>query len=397
MQISDRLSSIKPSLTLSVNSRALELKAQGVAVISLAVGEPDFPTPAHVCEAAKAAIDDNFCRYTAVPGIPELRKAAGAYFDRAYGVPVPQESIVIGAGGKHCLYNFFQATINPGDEVLIPAPYWLSYPDMVMLAGGVPVIVHAGPEQSFKVTPDMLETAVTDKTRLLILNTPSNPTGAVYTEAEFTALMDWAIQRGIFVLSDEIYDQLVFAPAKMTSAIGWFARYPEQVAVLNGMSKSYAMTGWRVGFLAAHPQLIKKISAMQGHSTSNICSIAQKAALAALTGPTECIDHMRDAFARRRDLGMKIVETWPWAVCPKPDGAFYLFVDVHKCFGGAVKNSTELCTWLLDRAHVALVPGAAFGDDNCIRFSYAVADDVLVQALEATGAEMARLAQGATR
>ena len=397
MQISDRLSSIKPSLTLSVNSRALELKAQGVAVISLAVGEPDFPTPAHVCEAAKAAIDDNFCRYTAVPGIPELRKAAGAYFDRAYGVPVPQESIVIGAGGKHCLYNFFQATINPGDEVLIPAPYWLSYPDMVMLAGGVPVIVHAGPEQSFKVTPDMLETAVTDKTRLLILNTPSNPTGAVYTEAEFTALMDWAIQRGIFVLSDEIYDQLVFAPAKMTSAIGWFARYPEQVAVLNGMSKSYAMTGWRVGFLAAHPQLIKKISAMQGHSTSNICSIAQKAALAALTGPTECIDHMRDAFARRRDLGMKIVETWPWAVCPKPDGAFYLFVDVHKCYGGAVKNSTELCTWLLDRAHVALVPGAAFGDDNCIRFSYAVADDVLVQALEATGAEMARLAQGATR
>ncbi len=397
MQISERLSSIKPSLTLSVNSRALELKAQGIAVTSLAVGEPDFPTPAHVCEAAKTAIDENFCRYTAVPGIPELRKAAGAYFDRAYGVPVAQESIVIGAGGKHCLYNFLQATINPGDEVLIPAPYWLSYPDMVMLAGGVPVTVHAGPEQSFKVTPDMLDAAVTDKTRLLILNSPSNPTGAVYTEAEFSAIMDWAIQRGIFVLSDEIYDQLVFAPAKMTSAIGWFARYPEQVAVLNGMSKSYAMTGWRVGFLAAHPLLIKKISAMQGHSTSNICSIAQKAALAALTGPTECIDHMREAFMRRRDLGMKIIETWPWAVCPKPDGAFYLFVDVRKCFGGAVNNSTELCTWLLDKVHVALVPGAAFGDDNCIRFSYAVADDVLARALEVTGAEMARLAEGVTR
>lgn len=397
MQISERLSSIKPSLTLSVNSRALELKAQGIAVTSLAVGEPDFPTPAHVCEAAKAAIDENFCRYTAVPGIPELRKAAGAYFDRAYGVPVAQESIVIGAGGKHCLYNFLQATINPGDEVLIPAPYWLSYPDMVMLAGGVPVTVHAGPEQNFKATPDMLDAAVTDKTRLLILNSPSNPTGAVYTEAEFVAIMEWAIQRGIFVLSDEIYDQLVFAPAKMTSAIGWFARYPEQVAVLNGMSKSYAMTGWRVGFLAAHPLLIKKISAMQGHSTSSICSIAQKAALAALTGPTECIDHMREAFMRRRDLAMKVIETWPWAVCPKPDGAFYLFVDVRKCFGGAVNNSTELCTWLLDKAHVALVPGAAFGDDNCIRFSYAVADEVLARALEATGAEMARLAQGAAR
>ncbi|SCM72443.1 pyridoxal phosphate-dependent aminotransferase [Desulfovibrio sp. 86] len=397
MQISERLSSIKPSLTLSVNSRALELKAQGVAVTSLAVGEPDFPTPAHVCEAAKAAIDENFCRYTAVPGIPELRKAAGEYFGRAYGVPVAQESIVIGAGGKHCLYNFLQATINPGDEVLIPAPYWLSYPDMVMLAGGVPVTVHAGPEQNFKVTPSMLDAAVTDKTRLLILNSPSNPTGAVYTEAEFSAIMDWAVQRGIFVLSDEIYDQLVFAPAKMTSAIGWFARYPEQVAVLNGMSKSYAMTGWRVGFLAAHPLLIKKISAMQGHSTSSICSIAQKAALAALTGPTECIDHMREAFMRRRDLAMKAIETWPWAVCPKPDGAFYLFVDVRKCYGGAVNNSTELCTWLLDKAHVALVPGAAFGDDNCIRFSYAVADDVLARAMEATGAEMARLAQGATR
>ena len=281
MQISDRLSSIKPSLTLSVNSRALELKAQGIAVISLAVGEPDFPTPKHVCEAAKAAIDDNFCRYTAVPGIPELRKAAGAYFERNYGVPVAMESIVIGAGGKHCLYNFMQATLNPGDEVLVPAPYWLSYPDMVMLTGATPVPVLAGPEQGFKVTPAMLEAHTTDKTKLLILNSPSNPTGAVYTEAEFTAIMDWAIARGLFVLSDEIYDQLVFAPAKMTSAISWFAKYPEQVAVLNGLSKSYAMTGWRVGFLAAHPTLIKKISAMQGHSTSNICSIAQKAGLAA--------------------------------------------------------------------------------------------------------------------
>ncbi len=397
MQISDRLSSINPSLTLSVNSRALELKAQGVAVTSLAVGEPDFPTPSHVCEAAKAAIDENFCRYTAVPGIPDLRKAAGAYFDRAYGVPVPQESIVIGAGGKHCLYNFLQATVNPGDEVLVPAPYWLSYPDMVMLAGGVPVTVYAGPEQGFKVTPAMLDAASTSKTRLLILNSPSNPTGAVYTEAEFTAIMDWAMCRGIFVLSDEIYDQLVFAPAKMTSAIGWFARYPEQVAVLNGLSKSYAMTGWRVGFLAAHPALIKKISSMQGHSTSNICSIAQKAALAALTGPTDCIDTMREAFMRRRDLGMKIINSWPWAVCPKPDGAFYLFVDVRKCYGGTVNNSTDLCTRLLDKAHVALVPGAAFGDDNCIRLSYAVADDVLAYALESAGAEMARLAEEAGR
>lgn len=392
MQISDRLSSIKPSLTLSVNSRALELKAQGISVISLAVGEPDFPTPKHVCEAAKAAIDDNFCRYTAVPGIPELRKAAGAYFERNYGVPVPMESIVIGAGGKHCLYNFMQATLNPGDEVLVPAPYWLSYPDMVMLTGATPVPVLAGPEQGFKVTPSMLEAHTTDKTRLLILNSPSNPTGAVYTEAEFTAIMDWAIARGLFVLSDEIYDQLVFAPAKMTSAIGWFAKYPEQVAVLNGLSKSYAMTGWRVGFLAAHPTLIKKISAMQGHSTSNICSIAQKAGLAALTGSMECVDKMREAFVRRRDFAMKIIEGWPFAICPKPDGAFYLFLDVSKCYGGSVNNSTDLCTLLLDKAHVAVVPGAAFGDDKCIRFSYAVGDDVLKGALESIGKVLAQLA-----
>ena len=392
MQISDRLSSIKPSLTLSVNSRALELKAQGISVISLAVGEPDFPTPKHVCEAAKAAIDDNFCRYTAVPGIPELRKAAGAYFERNYGVPVPMESIVIGAGGKHCLYNFMQATLNPGDEVLVPAPYWLSYPDMVMLTGATPVPVLAGPEQGFKVTPAMLEAHTTDKTKLLILNSPSNPTGAVYTEAEFTAIMDWAIARGLFVLSDEIYDQLVFAPAKMTSAIGWFAKYPEQVAVLNGLSKSYAMTGWRVGFLAAHPTLIKKISAMQGHSTSNICSIAQKAGLAALTGSMECVDKMREAFVRRRDFVMKIIEGWPFAICPKPDGAFYLFLDVSKCYGGSVNNSTDLCTLLLDKAHVAVVPGAAFGDDKCIRFSYAVGDEVLKGALESIGAVLAELA-----
>jgi len=392
MQISDRLSSIKPSLTLSVNSRALELKAQGIAVTSLAVGEPDFPTPKHVCDAAKAAIDDNFCRYTAVPGIPELRKAAGAYFEKTYGVPVAMESIAIGAGGKHCLYNFMQATLNPGDEVLVPAPYWLSYPDMVMLTGATPVPVLAGPEQGFKVTPAMLEAHTTDKTKLLILNSPSNPTGAVYTEAEFTAIMDWAIARGLFVLSDEIYDQLVFAPAKMTSAISWFARYPEQVAVLNGLSKSYAMTGWRVGFLAAHPTLIKKISAMQGHSTSNICSIAQKAGLAALTGSMECVDKMREAFVRRRDLAMKIIEGWPFAICPKPDGAFYLFLDVSRCYGGSVKNSTELCTLLLDKAHVAVVPGAAFGDDKCIRFSYAVGDEVLKGALQNIGAELAKLA-----
>ncbi len=397
MQISDRLSAVRPSLTLAVNSKALELKAKGVDIISLAVGEPDFPTPAHVCAAAKAAIDENFCRYTAVPGIPELRRAAGEYFKRTHGVAVPPESVIIGAGGKHCIYNFLQTTLNPGDEVLIPAPYWLSYPDMTCLAGGRPVTVLAGPELGYKVTPGMLKAAVTPKTKLLILNSPSNPTGAVYSPEEFDAVMQWAMDRGLFVLSDEIYEQLVFEPARAGSAITWFERYPGQVAVLNGLSKSFAMTGWRVGFLAAHPDLIKKMASMQGHSTSNICSVAQKAALAALTGSYDCVAEMREAFRRRRDAAYAIVGGWPWAVCPKPDGAFYLFVDVHKVYGGEVHNSTELCTLLLEEAHVALVPGAAFGDDRCIRFSYAVADDVMRKALRSVEAVLSRLAAGAGR
>ncbi|MDE7372033.1 MAG: pyridoxal phosphate-dependent aminotransferase [Desulfovibrio sp.] len=392
MQIAERLSQIQPSLTLAINTRAQELRAQGVAVTSLAVGEPDFPTPEHIKEAAKAAIDANFTRYTAVAGIPELRRAAGRYFERHYATPVAPESIIIGAGGKQCLYTLIQTTINPGDEVLIPSPYWVSYPDMVRLAGGVPVTVHAGAARGFKVTPLMLENAVTEKTRMLILNTPNNPTGAVYADREFMQIMRWALARNIFVLSDEIYDQLVYPPAQMTSAITWFAHCPELVAVANGLAKSYAMTGWRVGFLAAHPEIIKKMTSLQGHSLSNVCSVAQKAALAALEGPDDCVIEMREAFRRRRDLAMDIVAGWPRAVCPRPDGAFYLFVDVSALYGGEINDSTALCSYLLDEAHVALVPGAAFGDDNCVRLSYAVADDTLADALSRVGDALAKLA-----
>lgn len=393
MQTADRLSQIQPSMTFAINTRAQELRARGVEVTSLAVGEPDFPTPAHIREAAKAAIDANFTRYTAVAGIPELRRAAGAYFERHYATPVAPESIIIGAGGKQCLYTFLQTFINPGDEALIPSPYWVSYPDMVRLAGGVPVTVHAGAELGFKVTPLMLENHVSDKTRLLILNSPANPSGAVYTDREFMHIMRWALARNIFVLSDEIYDQLVFEPARMTSAITWFAHCPELVAVVNGLSKSYAMTGWRVGFAAAHPEIIKKMTSLQGHSLSNVCSVAQKAALAALEGPDDCVAAMREAFRRRRDLAMDIVGAWPRAVCPRPDGSFYLFVDVSALYGGDINDSVALCSYLLDEAHVALVPGAAFGDDNCVRLSYAVADDALADALRRVGEALAALAR----
>lgn len=391
MQFSERLNQIHPSQTLAINARAQELRARGIDIISLAVGEPDFPTPEFIRAAAKKALDDNFTRYTPVAGIPALREAAGRYFGRQYNVQVPAESIIIGAGGKQCLYNFMQCYLNPGDEVLLPAPYWVSYPDIVLLASAHPVAVPARASAGFKITPKLLEAYATERTRLLILNSPSNPTGAVYTEAEMGGIMRWALERRIFVLSDEIYDQLVYPPAQMTSAIKWFQHSPELVAVVNGLSKSHAMTGWRTGFLAGHPELVKKLTMVQSHSLSNICSFVQKAALAALDGPQECVAEMRRAFERRRNLAMDIVSGWKKAICPRPDGAFYLFVDVSAYYSGRLPNSQEFCKYMLENAHVALVPGSAFGDDNCVRFSFAVADETLARALEQVGNALAGL------
>ena len=384
MKFSHRFAKVQPSATLAFNAKALELKAQGVNVASLAIGEPDFPTPAHICAAAKEAIDQGFTRYTAVPGILELRKAVGGYFQRHYGVEVPPEAIVVSNGGKQTLYNVLMALLNDGDEVLIPAPYWVSYPDMVALAGGVPVAVPTTVESGFKITADMLEKQRTPRTRILILNAPSNPTGAVYTQAELDALVQWAVDKGLFVISDEIYDQLIFEGQHAT-ALGWWQRHPEQVAVCNGTAKSFAMTGWRVGYSITAPALAKVINTLQGQCTSNVCSIAQKAALAALTGPMDCVQEMRAAFARRRDLACEIIAGWKKAQCPKPGGAFYLFVDVHRYFRPGMADDVELCTYLLEKAHVAAVPGSAFGDAKCIRFSFAVADDVLREALLRVG------------
>ncbi len=392
MQISERMSSVKPSLTLAMNAKALELKEQGVMVTSLAVGEPDFPTPKHICEAAKAAIDARFCRYTAVPGIVELRRAVCDYYRNQYDLELGTENILCSAGGKHALFNYLMTVINPGDEVIIPAPYWVSYPDMVRIMGGEPVFVTAGAEASFKVTAEQIRAALTPKTKLLIMNTPSNPTGAVYTAAELDAIMRVALDAGIMVLADEIYDQLVFEPAEMASVTAYFEKYPEQVSVLGGVSKTFAMTGWRLGWLVSHPDIIKKASTLQGQSTSSICSITQKAAVAALTGPMDFIADMRAAFQRRRDLALKHIQSWPFAVCPRPDGAFYIFADVHQCYGVKVFNSTDLCKYLLEKLHVAMTPGVAFGDDKCVRLSYAVADDVLQDAVMRTGEVLAELA-----
>lgn len=384
MKFSDKVAQVKPSATLAVNAKALELKAQGINIASLAVGEPDFPTPPHICQAAKDAIDTGFTRYTAVPGIMELRKAVGGYFKRQYHVDVPPESVVISNGGKQTLYNVMQALLNPGDEVIIPAPYWVSYPDMVALAGAVPVAAPASVEAGFKVTPALLDAYVTPRTRMIIFNSPSNPTGALYTQTELDSLMEWALSRKLFVLSDEIYDQLVY-DGEAASAIAWWKRHPESVAVCNGVAKSFAMTGWRVGYSVTAPALAKTISTLQGQCTSNVCSIAQKAALAALEGPYECVKEMKAAFVRRRDMACQVIAGWSKAQCPKPGGAFYLFVDVHRYFRTGMANDVELCTFLLENAHVAVVPGSAFGDAKCIRFSYAVADDVLLEALGRIG------------
>jgi len=385
MRLSLKLSGVKPSATLAINAKTQEMKAAGKPVISLAVGEPDFPTPDHIKDAAKAALDANFTRYTAVPGIPELRDAVGGYFGRFYGVTPPREAVIVTNGGKQALYNLFTALLNPGEEVLIPAPYWVSYPDMTILAGGVPVSVPTEAQDNFLVSVEALEKACTPGTRILVLNSPSNPTGGCYSKAQLDAIVEWAISRRVFVIADEIYDQLVYPPAQRVSCIGWWQKHPEQMAVVNGVAKSFAMTGWRVGYCVAHPDLIKAQSKIQGQATSNVCSFAQKGALAALTGSFDCVERMRASFERRRDLAMEVVSRWPGIKCPTPGGAFYLFPDVSALYSKTIPDSAAMCSHILEKAQVALVPGVAFGDGRCIRLSYAVDEKTLLTGLSAVG------------
>ena len=385
MQLADRVQHLKPSATLAISAKAQELKAAGHDILSLSVGEPDFPTPKHICDAAKNAIDAGFTRYTAVPGTPELRAAAAGYFTQHYGVQAGPENIIIGNGGKQCLYNLFQAVLNPGDHVLIPAPYWVSYPPMVELAGAKPVIIPSSAEAGFKISIAALEAAHTPKTRMLVLNSPSNPTGACYTQKELEAIAAWAIAHNVLVAADEIYDQLIYDGKTPLSLAPVWEKNPEHVVVLNGTAKSFAMTGWRVGYALAHPDYIKAMTRLQGQSTSNVCSVAQKAAEAALRGGLAEVEVMKQAFERRRNLAMEIVGSWPDVLCPRPQGAFYIFPDMHRHFTKAMPDSTAMCALLLDKAGVAAVPGAAFGNDNCLRFSYAVSDENLERALTKVG------------
>ncbi|WP_272699151.1 pyridoxal phosphate-dependent aminotransferase [Desulfovibrio sp. Fe33] len=384
MRISERLARIKPSATLAVNTKAQELQAQGREIISLAVGQPDFSTPPNVCEAAKAALDEGFTRYTAVPGIPELREAVAGYYDRFYGAKAKAANAIVSNGGKQVLYNLIMALVNPGDDVLIPAPYWVSYPAMVQLADGRSVFVPTTADDGYLVTVEGLEAARTDKATVLILNSPSNPTGCCYTQEQLEAIAEWARKHDIFIISDEVYDRLVYAPFEPVSLAKTWEAHPETIAIVGALSKSFCMTGWRVGYALAHEDLVKAMTKIQGQSTSNINSITQRAALAALTGPWDVVDEMKRAFVRRRDLAYEIITGWG-APCPKPDGAFYLFPVLDKFYTEEAPDSAAMCTKILEEVGVALVPGSAFGDDKCIRFSYAVDDEVLKTALAKVG------------
>lgn len=382
MKLAERVLNLKPSATMAVGAKAQELKSQGKDVISLSLGEPDFSTPKHICEAGKKAIDNGETRYTPVPGTPELRKAVAEFY-RSCGAPSASiEHVIISNGGKHSIYNMCQAVINPGDQVLVPAPYWVSYPPMIELAEGKATIIPTTAAKGYKVTIADLNANTTPKTRVLIINSPSNPTGACYSQAEVDAIGQWAVDNDIIVFSDEIYCHIVFDGKEAPSFAPWWEKHPDNFIIANGASKTYAMTGWRIGYTLSSVDCAKAMTRIQGQSTSNACSIAQAATVAALQGGLDEVKEMRKAFEKRRDLVFSLVSEWPNVVTFKPEGAFYIFMDVHKLYTEEYPDSTSFCEYILEKAGVALVPGVAFGNDHCVRISCATSEELLTKALD---------------
>lgn len=386
--ISDRLARIKPSPTIAMTTRAAELRAAGRDIISLSAGEPDFDTPQNVSDAAKAAIDAGHTRYTAVDGTPSLKRAIAAKFARENGLDYTPAQITVGTGGKQILFNALMATLNAGDEVIVPAPYWVSYPDMVLLAGGRPVIVECAQDQGFRLTPEALEAAITPRTKWLILNSPSNPSGAGYDRDQMAALCDVLLRHPqVWVLADDIYEHLVFDGFEFCTPAQVEPRLKDRVLTMNGVSKSYAMTGWRIGYGAAPEALIRAMAKLQSQSTSNPCSISQYAAEAALNGPQDYITDSRAVFQRRRDMVVAGLNDCPGLDCPVPQGAFYVYPSMAGLIGrtspgGTLIDSDEaFANALLDEEGVAVVFGAAFGLSPHFRISYAAADGVLREAL----------------
>ncbi|MTH58093.1 pyridoxal phosphate-dependent aminotransferase [Paracoccus litorisediminis] len=387
--LSQTLARVKPSPTIAITGRARELAAEGRDIISLSAGEPDFDTPEHIREAGKAAIDQGHTRYTAVDGIPELKRAICDKFRRENGLDYTPAQITVGTGGKQILYNALMATLNPGDEVIIPAPYWVSYPDMVLLAGGTPVVIEGAMENGYRITPEQLEAAITPKTKWLILNSPSNPTGAGYAETHMRGLTDVLMRHPhVWVLTDDIYEHLVFDDFKFVTPAQVEPGLKDRTLTMNGVSKSYAMTGWRIGYGAGPVELIKAMGKLQSQSTSNPTSISQYAALAALEGPQDYLETSRAVFQRRRDLVVAGLNACPGITCPVPEGAFYVYPSIRDLIGKTSAGGTLIAddeafaTALLDETGVAVVFGAAFGLSPHYRISYATSDEVLTDACD---------------
>jgi aspartate aminotransferase len=389
MQPSAALARIKPSPTLAITSRVLELKRQGVDVIGLGAGEPDFDTPDFIKEAGIKAIRDGKTKYTNVDGTPELKEAVRLKFKRDNALDYDISQITINAGGKHTLFNAMVATIDPGDEVVIPAPYWVSYPDVVLFAGGTPVFAAAGADQNYKLKPEQLEAAITAKTKWVILNSPSNPTGAAYSEAELKALGE-VLERHphVWIFADDMYEHIVFDDFKFTSIAQVCPSLYDRTLTANGCSKAYAMTGWRIGFAAGAPWLIKAMSKLQSQSTSNPCSIAQAASVAALTGDQAFLKDNAKLFERRRDLVVSMLNQATGITCPRPEGAFYVYPEFSALIGKTtpggrtIATDEDFVTYLLDDAKVAAVQGEAFGLSPAMRISYATSDELLREACE---------------
>ena len=393
--LSNRLNSLSPSATLAMSQKSAELKAQGVDVINLSVGEPDFNTPDHIKEAAKKAVDENWSRYSPVAGYPSLRNAIVAKLKRENGLDYTAAQISCANGAKQSVCNTILTLVNPGDEVIVPAPFWVSYPEMVKLAEGTPVIVAAGIEQDFKITPEQLEAAITPKTKALILCSPSNPTGSVYSKEELAALAAvLARHEQVYVIADEIYEHINYIGRH--ESIAQFPELKERVVIVNGVSKAYAMTGWRIGFIAGPEWIVKGVNKLQGQYTSGPCSVSQKAAEAAYMGTQEPVEEMRKAFERRRDLIVRLAKEVPGFEVNVPQGAFYLFPKCSSFYGKSahgrtITNSDELAMYLLEVGHVACVGGTSFGAPECIRMSYATSDENIVEAVRRIKEALAEL------
>jgi aspartate aminotransferase len=366
-KISKRAASLSPSLTLAIDSKAKAMKAAGEDVVGFGAGEPDFDTPQHIKDAAAKALADGFTKYTPAAGIPELRQAIADKHKRENGLTYKPSQIIVSCGGKHSCYNVILATCEEGDEVIIPAPYWLSYPEMVKLAGATPVIIATSDKTEFKVTPQQLRAAITPRTRLFVLNSPSNPTGSVYTPEEIKALGDICVEKGVIIMSDEIYEHLLYDGAKVKSVASFSPAHYDHTIVVHGFAKAWSMTGWRLGWCAAPEPIAKAIDAIQSHSTSNPTSFAQKGGVVALTGPQDHLPKWLAEFSKRREFAFKKLNSIPGISCVNAKGAFYLFPNISQ----VGLNSTDFCAKLLEQQKVAAVPGIAFGADDYLRISYA--------------------------